>query len=77
MVYQGMGPSKNTYSGWSKRATRGYCSHEWDEDVSRGSTQTRVFNPRPGPIYPPPYAVCGPSPVIGTSTGFLLVMSDE
>ena len=37
---KGWAPSQNTSSGW-KRATRGYYSHEWDEDASRGSTQTR------------------------------------
>ena len=42
---KGWAPSKNTYSGWSKRATRGHYSHEWDEDASRGSTQTRVVQP--------------------------------
>ena len=40
----------HVFSQWSKSATRGYKSHEWDEDVSRGSTQTRGYNPRPGPM---------------------------
>ena len=39
---------KKTYYGWSKRTTRGYYSHDWDEDASRGSTQTRGYKPRPG-----------------------------
>ena len=38
-------PTKNAYSGCSKRATRGYKSHEWDEDASRGSIQTRGAQP--------------------------------
>ena len=38
---KGWAPSTNTYSGWSKRATRGYYSHEWDEDASRGSPSAR------------------------------------
>ena len=42
---KGWAPSKNTYSGWSKTATRGYYSHEWDEDASRRSTQTWVVQP--------------------------------
>ena len=47
---KGWAPFKNTHSGWSKNVTRGYYSHEWDEDASRGSTQTRGYNLRRGPI---------------------------
>ena len=40
---KGWAPSKSTYSGWSKRATRGYQAnydlddrrHEWDDHASR------------------------------------------
>ena len=50
---KGWVPSKSTYSGWSKRATRGYqtnCDrddrrHEWDESTSRGSTQAKGVPP--------------------------------
>ena len=53
-ITRGWAPSKSTYSGKSNRATRGYQAnydredrrHEWDEDASRGSTQTRWYNPR-------------------------------
>ena len=33
------------YMLWSIRATRGFHSHEWDENASRGSTQTRGVQP--------------------------------
>ena len=42
---KGWALSNNPYSGWSKRAARGFQSHEWDEDASRGSTQTRGVQP--------------------------------
>ena len=34
-------PPTNTYSGWSKRASRGYYNHGWNEDASRGSPSAR------------------------------------
>ena len=56
--YRGWAPStkhqtKNTYSGWSKRATRGYQSdydyddrsREWEESTPSGSTKTREVEP--------------------------------
>ena len=30
-------PHANTYSGWSKRASRGFYNHRWNEDASQGS----------------------------------------
>ena len=50
---KGRGPSKSTYSGWSKRATFGYQlnydrddrRHEWDDHASRGSGQARGAPP--------------------------------
>ena len=51
---KGWAPSKSTYSGWSKRATRGYQAnydrddrrHEWDDHASRGSNQARRAPPQ-------------------------------
>ena len=42
---KGWAPSKNTYSGWSKRAPRGYFVHEWAESASKISTQTTGVQP--------------------------------
>ena len=47
---KGWAPSTNSYSCWSKRATRGCYSHEWDEDASRGSPSAGASSPRPGPM---------------------------
>ena len=39
-----MGPT-NTSSGWSKRASRGYYNHGWNEDASRGSPSASGAQP--------------------------------
>ena len=46
---EGWATPANSYSGWSKRASRGYCNHGWNEDATRGSPSAGRRNPRPGP----------------------------
>ena len=42
---EGWATLANSYSGWSKRASRGYCNHGWNEDATRGSPSAGEAQP--------------------------------
>ena len=41
-----MGRLANSYSGWSKRASRGYKNHGWNEDATRGPRSAGGAQPK-------------------------------